>query len=87
MKVNKEIRITSEPLGDEGPIITLNSLNNVVFIVLKNKEVLVGTIQIEEVITKTNSAIDTQFNEKAELVEGSKIENRFVIIFIYFLLK
>jgi hypothetical protein len=87
MKVNKEIRITSEPLGDEGPIITLNSLNNVVFIALKNKEVLVGTIQIEEVITKTNSTIDTQFNEKVELVEGSKIENRFVIIFIYFLLK
>jgi hypothetical protein len=86
-KVNKDIITINEPLGEEGPIITFSSLYNKAFTLLKNREVLEGITQTEGATIKINSVIDTQFNDKIELVDGSKIENKFVIIFIGFLPK
>jgi len=82
---NNEIKIMRLPFGDACPRITLNSLNNEIFTVFKKIIILLETAHIDEEMIKTNIIEDTQLNDVLDEVEGSKIENRFVIIFMFFL--
>lgn len=82
IKVNKEINIKVVPLKLKGPINVLNSLCKVIKIVFQKMFNREGNIQ--KIIGKNNNPNMEliQLKEKLKiLVEGSKIENKFVIMF------
>lgn len=81
---NIEISITSDPFGKPWPKIILNSLNSETFIVLRKTIVFEETAHTDEDTTSSAIANDIQLSDTLEEVEGSKIENRLVIIFIFF---
>jgi hypothetical protein len=63
----------------------LNSLNKIILIFLRMILILLEIIQIDGVIIIKNVSADIQFNDTLDEVDGSKIENRLVIIFSLFL--
>lgn len=71
-----------DPLGLWEPRIVLNSLYNTILILLISTFLLLEIIHKLGVKIIINSTLDTQFIEVDKEVEGSKIEKRFLIIFI-----
>lgn len=81
---NSEIIRIKLPLGELCPKITLNSLNKEILIVFISTIVLLDTTHRDDVIINKNKTLDTQLIDVFIDVEGSKIENRFLIMLIYF---
>lgn len=82
IKVNKEINIKVVPLNLEIPNKVLNSACNVKKILFQNIKIREGKNQNIIGKNKIPKRVLNQFNDKLKiLVEGSKIENRFIIIF------
>ena len=71
-----------DPFGLWEPRIVLNSLYNTILILLISTFLLLEIIHKLGVKIIINSTLDTQFIEVYKEVEGSKIEKRFLIIFI-----
>ena len=71
-----------DPFGLWEPRIVLNSLYNTILILLISTFLLLEIIHKLGVKIIINSTLDTQFIEVDKEVEGSKIEKRFLIIFI-----
>lgn len=82
IKLNKEIKMNVLPLCPEGPNKVLNSLCKVIKIFLHNKLNREGRNQKEHGIIIIPIKVLNQFKERLKIVvEGSKTENKFVIIF------
>lgn len=82
IKVNKEINIKVEPLNLDTPSKVLNSKWRIKKILFQNIERREGKNQNIMGKNKIPRVVLNQFNEKLKiLVEGSKIENKFIIIF------
>jgi len=84
INVNSEINKISDPFGDLLPIITLNSSNKVNLIKLSITITLEDTTHKDEGITIAKIDIEIQFREINEFVDGSKIEKRLLIMFIFY---
>jgi len=84
ININSEINKISDPFGDLLPIITLNSLNKVNLIKLSITITLEDTTHKDEDITIAKIDIEIQFREINEFVDGSKIEKRLLIMFIFY---
>ena len=81
IKENKEIKIKVLPLNLLCLIKFLNSLCKVKIILIHNIFNRLGINQNMGGIIKIPIIILIQFNDKLKLVLGSKVENRFAIIF------
>lgn len=81
MKIKREIKIVELPLKASGPRRVLNSMWSFIVNILSIKFILFGTTQKIGVsaTNKINALIQLIENEKA--AEGSKTENKLVIIF------
>lgn len=81
MKVNKEININVEPKWEER-IKALNSLCKLYRIFLHNKDQRDGELQYKYGINIIPKIVDIQLIDRFRILEeGSKIENKFIIIF------
>jgi len=80
IKINKEINIKELPLKDSGPISTLNSLCSFIKILLIKISLLFGVNQNIGVIMIINIIALPQFKGRLKIEEGSKTENKLVII-------
>jgi hypothetical protein len=80
ININKEINIKELPLNDSGPISTLNSLCSFIKILLIKINLLLGVSQNIGVIIIINIIALPQFKGRLKIEEGSKTENRLVII-------
>lgn len=77
-----EMKISVDPLNDFGPIKVLNSLCNVKFILFHIILIRDGNNQNIDGININPRNVLLQFNDKLKmLVDGSNVENKFVIIF------
>lgn len=81
MKVNRAISIIVSPLEDGWPSRVLNSLCRVFFRPTIVVLIFEGTTQYSGAIKKKMIRELSQLNEIFMMVEGSKLENRLVIIF------
>jgi len=82
IKLNREINIKVEPLNLEIPIRVLNSRWRVVKILFQKIDIRDGINQNINGKNKIPIIVLIQFKERFKIfVEGSKIENRFIIIF------
>lgn len=82
---NIEIKIKVVPWAPVSPIKTLNSLCNVWVILFQIIKYRDGINQYIEGINNSPIKVLNQFNDKLKiLVDGSKTENKFVIIFNLF---
>lgn len=77
-----EIKIKDLPFFPDGPKSVLNSLNKVNKMLFHSKLIREGSIQKEYGIIIKPIKVLIQFKDKLKIVvEGSKTENKFVIIF------
>lgn len=78
---NKEIKIKVAPKIELFPIKVLNSLCNVIIILIQVNEYRLGINQNEIGIIRIPKIVLSQFKDKLKEVEGSNVENKFAIIF------
>lgn len=80
INLNKEINIRVDPLI-EGPIKVLNSLWRALIILIHRILIREGINQNDDGMTSIPIMVLSQFKDIFQLVEGSKEENKFAIIF------
>lgn len=82
INLNKEINIKVVPLKLEIPNSVLNSLWRIINILFQNKKIREGINQNSKGKKRIPKIVLIQFKDKFKIfVDGSKIENKFIIIF------
>lgn len=84
IKINKAINMKEEPWREEGPKSVLNSEWSLFKMEERRAENFLGANQKEGIINIRNKTDLNQFKEILKFAEGSKTENKFVIIFNWF---